>query len=186
MAAALGILRAKGEAATTREIAEAAGVAEGTLFRVFETKEELVRAVMAHAFDPAPVLAGLGEIDARLPLRERLVAAVGVIQARYLEVFGLMHSTLLNSSRPVHPPEHRSGAPDDAHGAAWRRQVEVALVALVEPDADQLRVPVTDLVDLVGLLTFAGSHPVLTQGRVLSADTIIEVLLDGTRRGDPC
>ncbi|MCK0114329.1 TetR/AcrR family transcriptional regulator [Ornithinimicrobium sp. F0845] len=181
VAAALGILRTKGEAATTREIAEAAGVAEGTLFRVFRTKEDLVCTAMAHAFDPAPMLAGLRQVDAGLPLRERLVTAVEVIQARYRELFDLMHSMRL-----VHPPEHRPGASHDAHGAAWRRQVEDELIALVEPDADQLRVPVAELVDLVGLLSFAGSHPVLTQGRILSADTIIEVLLDGTRKGDPC
>lgn len=181
LAAALTVLRDKGEAATTREIAEAAGVAEGTLFRVFRTKEDLVCAVMADAFDPAPLIAGLRRVDAGLPLRERLVAAVEVIQARYLEVFGLMHSMRL-----VHPPEHRPGAPHDAHGLSWRRQVEDELVTLVAADADQLRVPVQTLVDLLGLMTFAGSHPVLTQGRILTPDTIIEVLLDGTRKGDPC
>ncbi|NLG21771.1 MAG: TetR/AcrR family transcriptional regulator [Actinomycetales bacterium] len=179
--AALGILRVKGEAATTREIAEAAGVAEGTLFRVFRTKEDLVCAAMAHAFDPAPMLDGLRQIDVGLPLRERLVSAVEVVQGHYRDMFGLMHSMRLG-----HPPERRPGAPDDDHGASWRQQVEDELEALIAPDADQLRVPVADLVDLVGLLAFAGSHPVLTQGRTLSADTIIEVLLDGTRKGDPC
>lgn len=180
--AALGVLRRKGNAATTREIAEAAGVAEGTLFRAFGTKEDLVCAAMEQAFEPTPVIAQLAAIDAALPLRERLVVAVGVIQARYLEVFELMHAMGI-----VHPPDsatgHRHAGPG-AHASAgpWRQQMLERLVDLVEPDSEQLRVSADELVDLIVLLSFAGSHHTLTQGRILAPDTIVDVLLDGTRK----
>src|SRR5699024_7838785 len=88
--AAIGILRSQGQTATTREIAEAAGVAEGTLFRVFPTKEELVNTALAQAFDPAPALADLEQISTDLDLRQRLTAAVAVLQQHYLEVFELL------------------------------------------------------------------------------------------------
>lgn len=184
--AALGILQAKGQAATTREIAEAAGVAEGTLFRVFRTKEDLLCAAMEHAFDPSPLLADLGRVDAGLPLRERLVAAAGIIQTRHLQVFGLMQAMGIVHP-PDHPPRRSGGAPDggrESERASWRRQVEERLAALIEPDADQLRVPVDQLVALIALLGFAGSHPILTGGQTLSPETIVEVLLDGTRKRD--
>src|SRR5699024_7767925 len=85
-----GILRRKGQSATTREIAEAAGVAEGTLFRVFPTKEDLVGTALGQAFDPAPALADLRQISPDLDLRQRLTAAVAVLQQHYLEVFELL------------------------------------------------------------------------------------------------
>jgi AcrR family transcriptional regulator len=47
LAAALEMFSRRGMAATTREIAEAAGVNEVTLFRLFESKDRLLAAVVA-------------------------------------------------------------------------------------------------------------------------------------------
>src|SRR5947207_2374501 len=58
--ATLPLLRAHGLSITTRQIAEAAGVAEGTIFGVFPDKDALLQAVMEAAFDPEPVRAQLG------------------------------------------------------------------------------------------------------------------------------
>ncbi len=46
VAAAIPLVCDHGAAVTTREIAEAAGIAEGTIFRVFATKEDLLDAVV--------------------------------------------------------------------------------------------------------------------------------------------
>ena len=64
----LDLLRIHGRAVSTRQIAEAAGVAEGTIFRVVETKEQLVDAAIARAFQPGQVEPRILEIDADLPL----------------------------------------------------------------------------------------------------------------------
>src|SRR4051812_5920758 len=69
-----------GRSATTRLIAEAAGVAEGTIFRSFATKDELFDAVIEQEFDPEPFLDAIGRIDLAQPLEERLVEAVSLLQ----------------------------------------------------------------------------------------------------------
>ena len=60
---------------TTKQVAEAAGIAEGTVFRAFGSKEELVQACAAAVFDTTPaVRVELRGIDRTLSLDERLVA----------------------------------------------------------------------------------------------------------------
>ena len=58
IAATLPLLLAHGASVTTRQIAEAAGIAEGTIFRVFPDKESLIEAVveprLRHALRPTP------------------------------------------------------------------------------------------------------------------------------------
>jgi AcrR family transcriptional regulator len=57
--ATLPLLITHGSGVTSRQIAEAAGVAEGTIFRVFTDKEELLEAVGDLVFDPAPTQTAL-------------------------------------------------------------------------------------------------------------------------------
>ena len=74
IAATIPLLREHGASVSTRQIADAAGVAEGTIFGVFKDKASLLKAAVASALDPAPLLRGLKAVDPVLPLRRRLVA----------------------------------------------------------------------------------------------------------------
>ena len=64
VAATLPLVVKHGAKVTTKQIAEAAGVAEGTIFRVFPDKEALVRAAVADRRSTRlPTVAELGGID---------------------------------------------------------------------------------------------------------------------------
>ncbi len=185
--AALRLIRERGTMPTTREIAEAAGVAEGTIFRAFDTKERLVEAVVDEAFCPAPIAVQMRAIDPALPLRERLVALVGVLQGRFAEIFGVMGALGLTAP-PAHFEEHRGCRPDTGHvpleeqdltqGSDWG-PAGARLQAFIDPDADQLTCSPAELVRYLRLLTFSGSHPEIADGAPLSPQAIVDVLLDG-------
>lgn len=173
--AALPLVCRYGTKVTTRQIAEAAGVAEGTIFRVFRDKDELVQTVIAQAFDATPALAELGRVDSTLPLRTRLTCVTSVLQRRLQLVFDLM--VALGMSVPQEEVEARRQAVRRAHASILDR-----ITQLLEPDREQFRCPVPEVVKLLRLVTFSGSHPMITDGQPLSPDEITDLLLDGVRR----
>jgi len=174
LAAARPLVLEHGRATTTKQIAEAAGVAEGTIFRIFATKDDLFDAVIDHEFDPAPFLEAVGRIDLAQPLEHRLVEAVTLLQGRFISIFRLM--TALGVRRP----------PDRLGTADLRRRIgREGLLRLLEPDAARFRVPPEEVLQLLRLLTFSGSHPHIADQRILGAEQIVDVVLHGTlRTGD--
>jgi AcrR family transcriptional regulator len=182
----------EGRKPTTSEIAQEAGVAEGTIFRVFPTKEVLEKEVVQTALCPAPVRRRIAAIDPEGALRDRLVYFTRIMQTRFTEVFGLMGA--LGLTEPPNRGPHQScfeagrhlrgHADDEEHEAAHQPLLETVNELLVH-DEDQLVVPGTDVVHRIRLLTFSGSHPGIADGRVLTPEEIVDTVLFGlVRRGD--
>src|SRR5512146_30593 len=151
--ATLPLLRIHGRAVTTSQIAMAAGVAEGTLFRAFPDKEALISAAVCAAFDPAPSEAELARIDRTRGLREQLIAAIDIMQRRVDQIWQLISMLQLPAPPPAQPR-----MPPQTDDAGLRAQ----LAAIFEPFRAEIRCEPVQAARLLRALAFAGTHPRMT------------------------
>lgn len=142
--AALPLLVERGEMVTTHEIAAAAGIAEGTIFRVFRDKDELILAVVDAALDPAPLERALGAIE-HAGLEDELASAVVILQQRVVDVWRLVSGI---------------GARFHQHLRRPSRDIP-ALVELFQRHRDRLAVDPQTAARLLRALTLSMTHPML-------------------------
>jgi AcrR family transcriptional regulator len=173
IAATVPLLYEFGPDVSTRKIAEAAGVAEGTIFGVFPDKQSLIVAAMMQALDPRPTLDALAEIDPQLGLRRRMVLAADLIVERFTGNADLMATARRLAFAAGAQPETAQRMMDA------RRDLLAALTRLIEPDRHQLRRSPAAVARL--LLLFCGANtfgPFGDSGRV-NGDEMVSLLLDG-------
>ncbi len=170
IAATIPLLHEHGLEVSTKQIAQAAGVAEGTIFGVFPDKRSLLTAAIIQAFDPAPTLAAIAAIDSGDDLRTRLSAAVTLIMRRFAGNARLMTAARL---------AHHSGDPDGVSRMnRAREQLLASLTALIEPDAALLRRAPAEVARLVLLFCGANTYGPFADSR-FDGDELVSLLLDG-------
>jgi AcrR family transcriptional regulator len=161
IAATLPLLVEHGAAVTTRQVAAAAGVSEGTIFNVFADKDELIAAAFEAAIDSAPYEQALSDIDARAAFERQLVQATEVTQRRIVDIWRLV-SQIGKPRKADHGP-----LPDSP-----------ALVALFARSSHRLRIEPLEAARLLRALTLSLTHPMLaTEPR--SAEAIVDLFLRG-------
>ncbi|WP_412745616.1 TetR/AcrR family transcriptional regulator [Krasilnikovia sp. MM14-A1004] len=173
VAATVPLLHRCGLEVSTRQIAQAAGVAEGTIFGVFPDKQSLVVAALTEALDPQPTLDALAAIDPRAGLRERMTEAADLIHRRFAGNAHLMAEARRLTGTSGADPQARHAM------AASRERLLTTLTAVIAPDADRLRRSPAAVARL--LLLFCGANtygPFGDPDRVDGADTV-SLLLDG-------
>lgn len=192
VAATLPLLREHGHAVTTRQIAEASGIGEGTIFRVFADKAELIDACLAAAFDQSETLGRLDALDRAQPLPDLLQQVVEVLQQRLQSVFGL----LIALRFPEPPKQARSPEQGPSSGQPGRpgllpspraghAEVLEKVAEVLGQYADRFRPSPAEVARVVRLFTFAASHPRITDDEPLDPATITDFLLYGVSADHP-
>lgn len=164
--AVLPVVGERGLDVTSKELAAAAGVAEGTIFRAFGDKPCLVGAVavegLRRAAGAQDTRDALAAIDLDLPLESRLAEVVEIGRRQISEVVRWTMILRALHQRTAH------GSPSAEQVQAFREQfarqreeqrratVE-GVTAVLEPDLDRLRVSPEVAVALVEAIV-AGAH----------------------------
>ncbi|MEV1172458.1 helix-turn-helix domain-containing protein [Nonomuraea sp. NPDC049784] len=191
--AALPLVVEYGTSVTTAQVARAAGIGEGTIFRAFGDKDALLAACMAEALRPDDTLAHVASISLDLPLEERLVEASEALRG-YLARMGAVAGALAASGGLRRDPrllggggessEERGAAGGEGRRFSGREESMAAtrevLVGLFEPERDSLRLDPERLAEAFQFLVMAagrGPSP-------LTSAELVDLFLHGALRAD--
>jgi AcrR family transcriptional regulator len=166
--ATLPLLLKNGEMVTTRQMADAAGIAEGTIFRVFPDKDAVIAAVLDAALDVEPLERAIEAIDRTLPLSDALETAVAILQQRVVDVWRLF-----------------SALGSRSHDPGRRPHVTIeALVTLFDAHRNRLAVEPAVAARFLRALTLSVTHPMLV-GEPMAPLEIVELFLHGVSAPEP-
>lgn len=178
--AVLPLLIEHGATVTTSQIARAAGIGEGTIFRAFKDKDELFEACTAEVLRPDHVLDAIAEIPIEQPLEDRLVEAADALGA-HLERMGALMGALHASGRHKRDPEQRlkdrrttwKGSRSESMAA-----MRGAITELFEPEKDQLRLSPEQLASMFLTLLFGGRR-MAPADNAATTRQVVDVFLHG-------
>lgn len=138
---------------STRQIAEAAGVAEGTLFRAFDSKTAIIDALIERALDTTQVCEAIVAVDREQDLPDRLTACFELLIERMRTTTRLFIALM---SREIHGGHRRHDPQVEASRSA---AIRAAIIDVIGDDADQLGVPAEFAAEYLRATAFASAHP---------------------------
>ncbi|HXD61584.1 MAG TPA: helix-turn-helix domain-containing protein [Lacisediminihabitans sp.] len=161
--AVMPLLAEHGRDISSKQIAQAAGIAEGTVFRAFGDKESLIEAGIVKLLDPEPLREELRAIDPKLPLEQKVLAVVMLMRRRFGEVFRIM--AMVGGG----PPPRRD----------QRHEFAVIIARLLQPEAEELNWPPERVAHIIRLITFASSLPALNENTEFTETELASIVLYG-------
>lgn len=176
--AVVPLLGTYGRDVTSRQIAEAAGVAEGTIFRAFADKDSLIDAAIDHVMDMTPFVERVEALAPEPTLDERVAVLIGLLRERLEAVYQVLFAVRHGAG---HQFNGRHGSvprrPDPSHSV----RLDAAVAAHLTAAPNGLR-PGDDPIEIARWLrvtTLASTHPLMTAGQPLPTDHIVELVLHG-------
>jgi AcrR family transcriptional regulator len=148
---ALPLVLEHGDKVSTLEIASAAGIAEGTIYRVFASKQELIEAVVDYGLDPGPTEEAIAAIDPDADLEDIVTEVVAVVRRRGSETWRLI-STVGPDYRLRHKDRQRDRRSD---------MDSPALVQLLRHHRKELEADPAEAARILLAISVALTHPAL-------------------------
>ncbi|MFT3888072.1 MAG: TetR/AcrR family transcriptional regulator [Arachnia sp.] len=145
--ATLPLIHEAGTSITTRQVAEASGVAEGTIFRVFDSLKDLIDATILEAFSEHRLTEALAATDLGETIESTTAGAIELIVHRITTT-----RSLLMAAHGAPPGPHRPSTCLRDELEARRHQLDAWIVEALRPHADELAIPLSDFVVYLGML----------------------------------
>lgn len=164
--AVIPLIREQGRGVSTRQIAEAAGVAEGTIFRAFGDKESIIQAAIDRLMDPEPLRDQLRGIDPDEPTEDKVRQVIQLLRDRLTGFIGFMAAIGV------------TGPPPGSHGKPREDQQWLDIMAQLFRQ-DEVTVPIPALAMYLRMLAFGSAIPVLNDPYVFTTEELTQFVLHG-------
>lgn len=179
--ATMPLILARGTDLSTRDIASAAGVAEGTIFRAFETKQELIFAAMHAALSAHDAVHQLESLPQEQTLDERVASILEVLLAEIRRTRALtaafsrppLPTVSAHDGRSCPPFNHRE------RQARLNEGVETALAG----HSIGLAVPPRTAAQVMLAMAFATSLDITDNNTFAQPRDLAQVVLHGLAKG---